>query len=224
MQQKDRDRLLVLATLLGCLLLFFGFIKGVKYIPPYLLILVCIIIQQLYSIPKLVSGYYKMYGQYIGISRFIPVYNEMCIMSERKAGIYLTLCILTLLAGFSSFINPAKIGSVFGVAIALKWNNVMLVSTIFLFIVLCIFRGVVYIGVFRDIQIRWSEYAEYAYEKSTVFNNAMTLIEGVRYVLLFIPILRTIAITYQFNTLNKLVGYGNYEVDAEDEDTLEEER
>ena len=223
MQQKDRDRLLVLITLLGCILLFIGFIKGTKFIPSWLLITICLILQQFYAIPKFVGGYYKMFGERIGFSRFIPIYNELSVMSPKSSVTYLILCVATLLCGLCSFINPATIGKVFGVKIALTWNNNCIIITILLFIILCIFRGVVYIKLFRDIQVRWSEYADYVNDKTNCFNKLFTFGEGVRFILLFIPLLRTIGIVYQLTTLDKLVKFGNYSEDDYEEEELEEE-
>lgn len=204
MLEKERTTLVAFGYLFSMILAFFGVVVIGDYVPSALIISIVILILYLYIIPTFIKRYYQMHGvgDAIGISRFIPIYNEITILPFGVAIAYVITTILMILGLVSIFLKPEIVASVFGDAIAFQWANAAIVATMFFIITWSIVKGIGYVSLGVEISRNLKIITDT--RKTTLGDNFLSV---VQYVLLYIPVLRAIGLMLMLDKINKIVIY-----------------
>lgn len=202
MLDKEKNTLLAYGYVIFILLGFFGIAYVSKLVPASIIIGLTVVVLYLYVIPTLIKRYYQMHGvgDSIGFSRFIPIYNEITVLSTGVAVMYVIFTVLTVLGIVSVFLQPAIVAKVFGDAIALQWANGAIVASIFFIIGLSIVKGIGFSAIAREIDRNIKKISNV---DSDHFGDRFLII--TIYILLFIPILRSISLGFLLDRINKIV-------------------
>lgn len=214
---KDRNSLLIICYTLACIALFAISRYIGKNVNAWIVFVIIIVLQQLYVIPKLVKNYSALHGQYAGIGRFIPLWNEMMILPPYSA---IWTCITTALFALGAgamFINLDILLKVFPYSFAASWADRCIIFCIVMEGALCLVRGAGYLAVVRQIGYANEEFIG-PHEK-----NKWSFVEKLAYIGLFIPGLRALSLVFQLPTLTKLVELNDNWVDYADRDVEYEE-
>lgn len=204
MLEKERATLVAFGYLFSMILAFFGIVVIGDYVPSALIISIVILILYIYIIPTFIKRYYQMHGvgDSIGISRFIPLYNEITILPFGVAIAYVITTILMVLGTVAIFLKPEIVSSVFGDAIAFQWANGAIVATLFFIIAWSIVKGIGYVSLGVEISRNLKIITDT--RKTTLGDK---FLNTVQYVLLFIPVLRAISLMLMLDKINKIVIY-----------------
>ena len=219
MQQKDKNQLWTLIFILSFFLAIFIFYKGSKIVNPVWVFVCAVALEEIYVIPRLIKGYRGIYQADTGWTRFIPVFGEVQILPERTAKAYIVFAVLTIISAGLSLANPNTLGKVLPAKIVMNWNNTCIIITMFLIFVFCVIRGIAYVKILRDIDRNYHEY----FGLQDKLRGVRALKSVIQYITLFIPILRTIGISYSLIKLNDLVDIFKYRVEDSEYDEFEEE-
>lgn len=220
MNRKDRDNMLILGTLLSfiILFLFFNFITKKMYFIVIAGIIMCI--QTFVIIPFICKYYYEVNKFEIGLSRFIPFYQELTIFPKPLANIlacmWIGAAILFMIITLGS--KSGLIGTIFGLEIIVNieqsFGDILANLLAIIIIVSNFMIGAGFTQVRKDVNRIDIEFSGYVKKRSAV--------ELLYYVLLYIPIMRVVPLCNIWNTLLKLVKLNKYKPVSE-MDTLYEE-
>ena len=214
MQNEDKKSLLVAGYILSFILIAAFFAFFMKKANVLLIFGILVVLQQLIVIPKFVSYWYRMKGYDIGISRFIPVYNEMQILGTVNGIIYGIANLLFIGAGVYIYLLPniSHDLSFEGYAQALARTDHLIYFMIFIYAVICFIRGIGYVGVMKEIS-----YVNMELNGMDNGNKGGAVM--LFYFLIFIPLLRSISIaTYDIVLHDIVVMVGYSETDDSDEE------
>ena len=219
MQQKDKNQIWTLIFILGFFIAIFIFYKGSKIVNPVWVFVCALALELIYVIPKLIKSYRSIYETDTGWTRFIPVFGELQILPEKTAKAYIVSAILTIISLGLSFANPNTLGKVLPTKVVVAWNNTFIIVTMFLIFIFCLIRGIAYVRILRDIDNNYHDY----FGLQDKFRGVKAVKRIIQYITVFIPILRTIGISYSLIKLNDLVDIFKYKAEEEEYDEFEEE-
>lgn len=215
MNKKDKEQLLIVVFILAYILIALAFIFGTKIIPVQWISAAILLVQTFYIIPEVVRLYYNANGSKIGISRFIPFYQEICIFTPKIA----VITLVTLIGGGISLLGifvPYEVrASILGEHFALNSGYYCIRVAAVFFVLYDIFVGVGFSGVYRNIKNMLADLSK-SYLKASKF-------EMLCYVLLFLPVIRCAGLTFFFDKLNRLVKLNNYKINSGTKSVLQEE-
>lgn len=215
MNENDKNKFIILGFLLGAIGLFAFFVFSTKLIPIWIFCSLIVGVQTFFITPAICKLYYSVNDSEIGISRFIPFYQNICIFGQVSATIALIILVLMLLAGLG-FLPLGFFQTLFGEYVALNMSTYALRVELLLLVAYNIVVGIGFFGVFRDVNLIHLRFMD---------TNKHSKFEVVYYILLFIPIIRGVSLSSLYNrlySLEKLNQYSQYNSD-EDEELFEDE-
>lgn len=200
MSRKDKDKLLILGTFVGVILLVITFYFGSKVVPWYVIAIAVLVAEFGYFAPKVCKDYYELNKVKIGVSRWVPLYNELCMMEPHCVTATLVAGGAALTIFLVRFIPNTVIGSLFGIKAGMFWGYNTVPIFIMALVVLDIIFGIGLCKVFRQVN-----YMIFDYTKAHVAK-----IECIYYLLLLLPLVRVCAIAALYSKTQMLIktGYG----------------
>lgn len=221
MNKKDKDNMLILGTLVGCILLFFFFNFITKKI--YFIVLVGIIlaVQTFIIIPAICKYYYELNGLKPGYDRFIPLYQELTIFPEALAKslavMWTGTAILFLIITLGS--KSGVLGTVFGLQIIINIENAFgdtLANILALVLIISNFAtGAGFMHVRKDVMRMDVDFSGRV--------NRRSIVEVLYYVALYIPVFRCVTLCNIWNTLLRLAKLNKYKTTVENTDLYEDD-
>lgn len=221
MNKKDKDNMLILGTLVGCILLFFFFNFITKKI--YFIVLVGIIlaVQTFIIIPVICKYYYELNGLKPGYDRFIPLYQELTIFPEALAKFLAVMwagtAILFLIITLGS--KSGVLGTVFGLQIIINIENAFgdtLANILALVLIISNFAtGAGFMHVRKDVMRMDVDFSGRV--------NRRSIVEVLYYVALYIPVFRCVTLCNIWNTLLRLAKLNKYKPTVENTDLYEDD-
>lgn len=222
MNRKDKDNLLILGFILGCIILFafFNFITQRIYF--IVLVGIILAVQTFLIIPSICKNYYNLNGMEIGITRFIPFYQELTIFPvviARILAILWVICFaLILLITIGS--HSGLIGSVLGLELVLTLESAFndLIANILAVLIIAsnILVGIGFTNIKKDVDRMDDEF-------SSVRVSRMRFSSVIYIILLYIPVFRCVSLCNIFNTLFKLTKINKYTGISEETNLIEED-
>lgn len=180
MSSKDKNGLIILATTVGLIILCVFFYFSTLAIPAWILAAGSLILQCFVCVPAVSEKYYKVYKSRIGMSRYVPLWNEISLMSSGVAVTVVIEVVVLVLTFIASRIPISVVGSVLGVQAGIQWGYNCVVIMIVLLIALDLTIGFGLSGVLKNVNRMLA----------TELSIRFTVIEGVYYLLAFIPCVR----------------------------------
>ena len=164
-----------------------------------------------YILPQFIKLYYTLHGSAdeVDWTRFIPIYNELCIYNPGIPMVYTTAYIVSFIGVVASigltFLSPEIVGKFLSTSEQVRQFPNKTIIASFLFIALfSIVRGIGMLDVVHQINI-----ADNKLEGIKRDSKIEKLFVAFSYILLFIPCFRALAILYEINRLYKLVKFNN---------------
>lgn len=181
MSSRDKNKLIILGALIGCILISVFFIFATKAVPIWLVVGILVFLECFVLVPMVSSKYYEVHGMKDSWTRWIPIWNEIQIVDPKAAYGTLICGILAVLALVASKLPLDVVAKIFSLQTMFSWgSNCMVFSFIFL-AVANLFLGLGIMGVLKSVNRR-------LIEKLNVRFNAG--IEAVYCVLALIPFVR----------------------------------
>jgi hypothetical protein len=184
------------------------FSVGLKNVPVTWIGVGILVMQYFVLLPIICDKYYKAYNNKIGISRFIPIWNEISLFNGKVAVLSLVSYVLLLCVGLTVLIPSSVIDSVFGDYVMFNFYVWVMRAEIILVIFNAVITGIGYLSVNRNVNQLHSNLIG----KDT----KISFVEVVFYVLYFVPIIRVAPVSHLLDRLNKLVVLNNYRYVQED--------
>lgn len=207
MNENDKNKFLILGFLVGVIALFAFFTFSTKMLPVWIFIALIFAVQTFIIVPMICKYYYNVNDSYIGFSRFIPFYQNICIFSRVPAILICIVFALMLIAGIG--LIPLDIfQTILGEYRVLQLSTISINAEIILILIYNIITGIGYFGVFRDVNLIHLQFTN---------TTKHSRFEVVNYILLFIPCIRCIALSMLLNRLTVLDKLNNYRIDEDEE-------
>lgn len=168
-----------------------------------------VLIQQLYVLPAFMKGYWQSFSDEppTGAEVYIPFLNEAAVFSSetmQKVVYGLWVCVGGLVLITALPIIPLISNSV---STASSISFYLLVFAVILFVIICIIRGIAYLGVRKSIYDKHAKYLGVRGQSPYFWAFQM---------LYFIPIARSISLLLDIQILDKLTKFNDVEnVDLE---------
>lgn len=211
MSNRDRNKLIILGTALVLILMSIAFVVGTKIIPISIVVGATLIIQCFILAPSCNKGYCRVYSVEPKVSRYIPIWNEIQILSPITAiGTFIALLLSLCVFGVSK-VPLSVIYKISGLHSMVNWGYNCVVVAIIILVIADFILGCGLIGVLRNVNAITSE----------LFDGQISKVEIAYYFLAFIPFLRIcyfIALNQKLKTLldSNLLGEEDNEFEEED--------
>lgn len=208
MNKKDKDSFLIVIATLVMVLMAITFYFTSKYVNPLYIGIVVIIIQCLYITPRLTRLYFKLFNVNIGVTRYIPLWNELICFKPIIANITLASWVLIVFMIILSFLDPSIVAKIFGEHFALNYTFNILKVTIIIYLFNNIIRGIGLCGVTNTVNQFHADLVGVSFKV-----NILGVLSNILY---FIPICRAMSMVQISDRLQKLVELNNYTSDEEE--------
>lgn len=227
MKQKDRDNLIILAFILGCIFCIFFFYSFTRKIYFIYVIAVVLLLQTFFVVPKICKLYYEINGLEPEFTRFIPFYQLLTIFTGWVVKDLLLLGgLVVVVAAVWKLVSLTFLGSVIGVETALEMENYLHDSLLMLMIVGAVaynfLVGCGFTQVKKRVHRIQYEFGEVATSTSRI-EGFWNFAEFGFYFLLFLPFFRIIALWDVWNLLIGIQKLKDRVVLAEEENLHEAE-
>lgn len=213
---KEKDNLIILMYFIFCGALVVLVRTGVEFIHPLVPFGIMIAAQQLYVIPKIIDRYYDLNDWYVGLEKYIPIWNEAQLLDRKYKTIFLVLNVLFILCVGGIFIDTTLVGKFLPQNVAMEFNNTMIYASIASGLVLCIFRGYAYSMLMNEINNINRNFVGHLDTK-----DKWSFVDGLTYVTYFIPVIRCIGLLYQFEKLVKMTVFNDFRVNSQQAEDFE---
>lgn len=212
MNKNDKDKIMILVFLVAFILISVCMIKGTKIIPFRYLLLAVLLIQYIYVVPTICKNYYTVKGATAKWDRFIPFWNEVTIFSPKLAILTLISYLLIIIGLLCLFIPTETINNIFGEAFMYNYGDWIIRYLALTLIASDIVTAIGYYKVMRDVSFM---------HQQLIGKAKVMKLEVLYYVLLFIPMIRLVSLSFILDRLNKLNRLNKYNP-ANKHDKLEE--
>lgn len=209
MNKGDKNSILIITYVLALVAVALVFCNTTKYINPFWLGVLLLLLENFYLYPKIVKSYWSIFPAEIGIRRFIPVYNELCLFESQNAILVaISWGAIALVCGI--FLLPLPLlGNVVGDVAALDLPYTLFKIFLVLVIINCIYRGVLLLRVYKEVK-EWHKDL-YGYAK------AIKIIDVIAIISLFLPLAKSIGLFKISSYLSILCDNGYVLEEQEDE-------
>mgnify|MGYP002798534839 CR=1 FL=1 len=202
MSRKDRESLLIVAFFVACIALVFVVFFTSRSINPIYLAGALVFMEVFIMFPIIDKWYYHAMSSKIGVSRFIPIWNELCLFSPKIATTTIVLWVVEAILFLFSLLNIEFYESFLGAHLAMNVTDFIIRGFIIVFIALAVVRGIGPCQVCNATNRMVSDLlgVQYRIKVTTI----------LAYVSLFIPIVRITGIGLIYNDLIKLEKLNSY--------------
>lgn len=202
MSRKDRESLLIVAFFVACIALVFVVFFTSRSINPIYLAGALVFMEVFIMFPIIDKWYYHAMSSKIGVSRFIPIWNELCLFSPKIATTTIVLWVVEAILFLFSLLNIEFYESFLGAHLAMNVTDFIIRGLIIVFIALAVVRGIGLCQVCNATNRMVSDLlgVQYRIKVTTI----------LAYVSLFIPIVRITGIGLIYNNLIKLEKLNSY--------------
>lgn len=204
MSSRDKASLITVAALLCVVVFIFAVHFGMKKLPWQAIIAIVYLVQGFIFMPKVAERYYNVNESEIGISKYVPLWNELQIFEPAIAVLSQFSMIITVILLAMSKLPLSIVGKFLGLRSTLAWGyNLTVVFIIALAITNFIF-GFGFCKVLKNVNFMTID----------CIGESVSKVELVYYVLLMLPVIRVCPIAAISDKLRVLVrcGYGTEEV------------
>ena len=202
MSRKDRESLLIVAFFVACIALVFVVFFTSRSINPIYLAGALVFMEVFIMFPIIDKWYYHAMSSKIGVSRFIPIWNELCLFSPKIATTTIVLWVVEAILFLFSLLNIEFYESFLRAHLAMNVTDFIIRGLIIVFIALAVVRGIGLCQVCNATNRMVSDLlgVQYRIKVTTI----------LAYVSLFIPIVRITGIGLIYNNLIKLEKLNSY--------------
>lgn len=196
---KEKNNILIILYVLACIAFYFIFRYIGENVSAWIMFIIITLAQQLYVLPLFIKNTRTLYGYDTSLIRFIPVINEMQILSPVCAIATCLLTVLFILGVAGIFVKPELLIKFLPYSMVSAWADRCIWFSIAIGVLLCIIRGAGYLAVIRGIEYKNEEFI------GVQIKDKWSFVRLLGYVSLFIPGIRTLGLVLQLPTLNKIV-------------------
>lgn len=187
---------MILVFLVAFILVSVGMILGTRIIPLRYLFLVILLIQYFYTVPTICKNYYAVKGSIAKWDRFIPFWNEITIFSPKIAITTIISYVLLIIGVAGLFVPTETINNIFGEAFMYNYGDWVIRYLAVAVIINDVVIAIGYYKVMREVSFM---------HQQLIGRAKVVKLEVLYYVLLFIPMLRLVSLSFMLDRLNKLV-------------------
>ncbi len=122
MNKKDKDKILKLLIITGLIAVTVFFMFGLSRLSVQIILAVVVLLHYLFIAPNLCGHLYALYDQQIGITKWIPVVNEIQMFSGANYYAALAMSLISVIVFLLRFVPGSAVGSVFGLKAGMFWG------------------------------------------------------------------------------------------------------
>ena len=214
MNSRDKNQIMILVFILAFILLTVFFILGTKDLPIWLIVVIIGIIKFIILQPSIAKMYYSVHEQEAGVSRFIPIYNELMILPPKNAmALLVSYIVLALLIG-AIFLPISFTSQIVGEHIAMNLGvHIIRLCAVGLIINLAIY-AVGFSKLMKDVEKVYRKFAN---------SDNLRIFKVYHKVLLILPIVRVVTLVEIYNRLYTLTRLNNFNTNHSSVAELREE-
>lgn len=200
---KEKGILIGFVYVAFLLAIFYFFKVIMAVIPGMFVIALAIVFLYFYIIPTFSKQFYTYSNcsDYVNFTRFVPIYNQVMLFTPKLAIVYMINAVLLIVSIIMLFVKPSVV-TFLGANIAYGWGNGWVVIMLLLLLTFSIVQGLGYIELTTEINRGVKKVTGIG--KDRMADKAILAIE---YILLFVPIFRSISLMFQLSLLTKLVEF-----------------
>lgn len=194
MSKQNNEKSAILSVVVFIALVLFVYLchRFTSSASLYLLGIIAVIAEYVIIMPLVNKLYHEYHEMEAPITRYIPVYNELMLFS---GWVYTSLLILTgIFVVVVICASPLITYLPFSPALAVRITSYGLYFAVFLFIVICIIRGIGFCSIKHEADMSILE----------VFEKSPGAVGYFLYVTLFVPIVRCIGLAYMLSDFKRL--------------------
>lgn len=196
---KEKNSILIILYVLACIAFYFIFRYIGENVSAWIMFIIITAAQQVYVLPLFIKNTRTLYGYDTSPVRFIPVINEMQILSPMCAIATCLLTVLFVLGVSCIFIKPEILVNFLPYNMVSAWADRCIWFSIAIGVLLCIIRGAGYLAIVRGIEDKNAEFV------GVHIKDKWSFVRLLGYTSLFIPGIRTLGLVLQLPVLNKIV-------------------
>lgn len=181
MNKKDKEKMLKLVAVSALIVVTIFFMFGLGRLPVQVIAVCVLLLHYVVVSPGLCKHLYQIYGQHLGIVRWIPVVNEIEMFSGANYYASMVVSLITVVIFLLRFLPNSVIGSLFGLKAGMFWGyNITAVLIVALVITNFVF-GFGFCRLLHDLNIQVMErYSATSGKLETIVYYVMLLIPFIR--------------------------------------------
>ena len=122
MSKKDKEKILKLLIITGLIAVTIFFMFGLGRLSVQIILAVVVFLHYLFIAPNLCGHLYALYDQPVGITKWIPVVNEIQMFSGANYYAALAMSLISVIVLLLRFVPSSVVGSVFVLQAGIFWG------------------------------------------------------------------------------------------------------